>query len=633
NGNGNQSPSVNGTRTTATSLYFNGVDATNISSNEGSLSDNIAPAPETLQEVKLQTSLYDASTGRSGGGSFQLITRSGGNAFRGNAYYYLQNKKLASNEFFFEREGIEKPRADRNEAGFTFGGPIIKDKLFFFGGYQYTKAVTGFVPTASSRSVLPRAFTILGDNRDAASIAAAFNQFNNCATIGGCLTAADISPVAVAIFNRRNPVTGNFILPSLSGAPGIEILGTRDQAGTGAFQFGSIQTGGITSRTLARNNELVAIRNVEPSRFKQNQATIRMDANLTDKDILSGTFFYADFPGFDSFPDPSSLVSPFTLKRDDKNRTLATSYTRILNSKLTNEFRFGYFYLNNTRSLDDPFLTEELTSAAVGIVNPALVFDNSPGTKRLGHFIGRNNLANFSFGGPNDSFNRRKQKTLSFSDNLNYVSGNHTFKFGGEYRKYSYDSSLPEEQATEFEKFDNFTQLLTGNAQEADTQFGITEKSFRFQDFGLYITDDWKVTRNLTLNLGVRYEFFGLPTEKDGRIGNFDFTGFENCFTRAGGSLANCDNIAPGFIVPNNVAMTGLTTVDAAIDSTRKAGNNHTLAKQDKNNFAPRIGVAYKINDRFVLRGGYGLFFDRPSAAFINTVFSNYPFLREVEIT
>ena len=75
NGNGNQSPSVNGTRTTSTSLFFNGIDATNITTNEGSLNDNIAPAPETLSEVKLQTSLYDASTGRSGGGNFQLVTK------------------------------------------------------------------------------------------------------------------------------------------------------------------------------------------------------------------------------------------------------------------------------------------------------------------------------------------------------------------------------------------------------------------------------------------------------------------------------------------------------------------------------------------------------------------------------
>ena len=119
NGNGNQSPSVNGTRTTSTSLFFNGVDATNITTNEGSLNDNIAPAPETLQEVKLQTSLYDASTGRSGGGNFQLVTKQGGNKFNGSAYYYFQNEKLNANDYFFNKEGIDRPKARRNEAGFT----------------------------------------------------------------------------------------------------------------------------------------------------------------------------------------------------------------------------------------------------------------------------------------------------------------------------------------------------------------------------------------------------------------------------------------------------------------------------------------------------------------------------------
>ena len=113
NGNGNISPSVNGTRTTATSLFFNGIDATNITNNEGSLTDNISPSPETLQEVKLRTSLYDASTGRSGGGNFQLVTKSGGNDIRGSVYYYLQNKRFNSNEFFLKEAGVEK----------AYGGP------------------------------------------------------------------------------------------------------------------------------------------------------------------------------------------------------------------------------------------------------------------------------------------------------------------------------------------------------------------------------------------------------------------------------------------------------------------------------------------------------------------------------
>ena len=655
NGNGNQSPSVNGTRTTSTSLFFNGIDATNITTNEGSLNDNIAPAPETLQEVKLQTSLYDASTGRSGGGNFQLVTKSGGNQFNGSAYYYLQNEKFNANDFFFNKEGIDKPKARRNEGGFTLGGPIVKEKFFFFAGYQYTNAITGFVPTARSTSVMPLALTLLGNDRSAQSIANAFNQARDifrasvqggqlpsvCTATplpSGCLTAADIAPVAVALLNLRNPATGDFILagPRVGG----RIIGydrTNRSGGlisTRPFQFGSVPT--ISSRALFEDNPLVRQLNVLPSEFQQHQFTARLDGRLTKQNTLNGTFFFSNFPGLDSFPDPSSLVSPFVLRRADRNRTLAISDQHIFGPTLINEARFGFFSLNNTRSLDEPFLSEELTSAAVGISNPALLFDDSPGTRRLGHFIGRpgTNLSQFSFGGPNDSFNQRKQQTFSFSDNVTWIRGSHTFRFGGDFKRHQYDSSLPEEQATEFEKFDSITQLLTGNATEADTQFGLTEKSFRFKDYSGYIADDWKITRKFALNLGLRYELFMWPTEKNGRIGNFDFSSFEPCFSGSG-TLSLCDNPSPGFIVPDNVRSTGLSNVDAAIDVTARAGNNHTLRAQDTNNFAPRIGFAYSPfeSNRMVVRGGFGIFYDRPSAAFINTVFSNYPFLREIEIT
>lgn len=632
NGNGNQSPSVNGTRTTSTSLFFNGVDATNITTNEGSLNDNIAPAPETLQEVKLQTSLYDASTGRSGGGNFQLVTKQGGNNFNGSVYYYLQNEKLNANDFFFNKEGIDRPKARRNEAGFTVGGPVVKEKFFFFSSYQYTDAITGFVPTARSTTVLPLALRHISGERTAANLAAAFNLENGCTPNVNCLSAADISPVAVRLFNLMNPVTGDFVIPAPRA--GARLIGL-DRAGARAFVFGFAP--GVVSRTLRENNPLVQQLNVQPSEFKQHQLTTRLDGRLTKKNTLSGTFFLANFPGLDSFPDPSSLASPFTLRRADKNRTLAVSDQHIFGPTFINEARFGYFYLNNTRSLDDPFLTPEYTSAALGISNPALLFDDSPGTRRLGHFIGRpgTNMSQFSFGGPNDSFNQRKQQTFSFADNVTWIRDKHTFRIGGDFKSHRYDSSLPEEQATEFEKFDSFTQILAGNATEADTQFGVTEKSFRFRDFSGYIADDWKVSRKLSLNLGLRYELFMWPTEKDGRIGNFDFTSFEQCFTRSGASNALCDSPSPGFIVPDNVRPTGLGNVDAAIVATARAGNNHTLNSQDTNNFAPRIGFAYSPMDssRVVIRGGFGFFYDRPSASFINTVFSNYPFLREIEIT
>ena len=630
NSNGNQSPSVNGTRTTSTSLFFNGVDATNITTNEGSLNDNIAPAPETLQEVKLQTSLYDASTGRSGGGNFQLITKSGTNKLNGSAYYYVQNEKFNANDFFFNKEGIDKPKARRNEGGFTLGGPLVGDKWFFFGGYQFTDAVSGFVPTARSTTVLPLALRRIGGDRTAGALAAAFNAENGCAGTN-CLLASDISPVAVALFNLRNPVTGDYVIPTPRA--GGRVIGV-DRAGDRAFIVGA---GAGVSRTIRENNPLVQQLNVQPSEFGQHQFTARLDGRLSPDNTLSGTFFFSNFPALDSFPDPSSLASPFTLRRADRNRTLAVSDQHVFGPTLINEARFGYFSLDNTRTLDDPFLAEGLTSEALGIGNPALLFDSSPGTRRLGHFIGRpgTNLSQFSFGGPNDSFNKRKQQTFSFTDNVTWIRGANTFRFGGDFKRHRYDSALPEEQATEFEKFDSITQLLTGNATEADTQFGVTEKSFRFSDVGAYAAFDWKVARGLTLNLGLRYELFMWPTEKDGRIGNFDFAAFEPCFTRAGGSLATCDSPTPGFVVPSNVRPTGLANVDAAIAATARAGNDHTMRGQDLNNFAPRVGFAYSPLDsnRFVVRGGYGMFYDRPSAAFINTVFSNYPFLREVEIT
>ncbi|MET0649325.1 MAG: carboxypeptidase-like regulatory domain-containing protein [Pyrinomonadaceae bacterium] len=630
NSNGNQSPSVNGTRTTSTSLFFNGVDATNITTNEGSLNDNIAPAPETLQEVKLQTSLYDASTGRSGGGNFQLVTKAGTNDFNGSAYYYVQNERFNANDFFFNKEGIDKPKARRNEGGFTLGGPVVSDRWFFFGGYQMTSAASGFVPTARSTTVLPLALRRITGDRTADALAAAFNAENGCAG-SNCLLPSDISPVALNLFNLRNPVTGDYVIPAPRA--GGRVIGV-DRAGARAFIVGA---GAGTSRTIRENNPLVQQLNVVPSEFAQHQFTARLDGRLSQHNSLSGTFFFSNFPALDSFPDPSSLASPFTLRRADRNRTLAVSDQHVFGPTLINEARFGFFYLNNTRSLDDPFLVDGLTSEAVGIGNPALLFDNTPGTRRLGHFIGRpgTNLSQFSFGGPNDSFNKRLQQTYSFTDNVTWIRGANTFRFGGDFKRHRYDSSLPEEQATEFEKFDSITQILTGNATEADTQFGVTEKSFRFTDVGAYAASDWKLARGLTLNLGLRYELFMWPTEKDGRIGNFDFEAFEPCFTQAGGALSTCDSPTPGFLVPSNVRATGLGNVDAAIAATARADNKHTMRGQDLNNFAPRVGLAYSPfeSNRFVVRGGYGLFYDRPSAAFINTIFSNYPFLREIEIT
>jgi hypothetical protein len=610
NGTGNISPSVNGTRTTSTSLFFNGIDATNLTSNEGSLNDNVAPASDTLEEVKLQTSLYDASTGRSGGGNFQLVTRSGTNIFKGAGHVNFQHEKLNTNDYFYEKDGIAKPKARRNEGGFTAGGPLRRNKLFFFGGYQRTQAETGFVPTASSLTVLPQALQLIQGARTKENVLAAFASLNPSILTSipkaQCASATDtacISDVAINLLNLRNPATGDFVIPAPRA--GGQLIGTD-----------------ITAGPSVGGNPFIRQRNVVPAEFTQDQYTAKLDGQLTNSNRLGVTGFYANFPGLDPFPDPSSLASPFTLKRADRNATIAVSDTHVFGVNKVNEMRGGMFYLNNSRQLDDPFL--DLTNAGVGVPNPATFYDNSNATMRLGHYIGRpgGTMERFSFGGPNDSFNKRRQRTWTLGDTFSWNLGSHALRIGGEVRRNEFDTNLPEEQATEFEKFDNFTMLLRGLATEGDTQFGITDKQFRFNDFNLFLADEWRVSPALTLNAGIRYEFFGLPEEVNGRIGNVDFD-----------ALTNTENPVNAFIVPKNVRTTGFAAVDSAIAASVKTSNNHTLKGQDWNNVAPRLGFAWTPSPSWVVRGGYGVFFDRPSAAFINTVFSNYPFLREQEVT
>lgn len=657
NGNGNPEVAINGLRPTSVGVQFNGIDATNFSGT-GSLTESLSPAPETVQEVKLLSSLYDASLGRNGGGSVQVVTRSGTNTFTGSAYIYAQNEKFNSNDFFFNRDGIDRQRARRVEGGFTLGGPVIKDKLWFFGGYQKTDASTAYVPTAQSFVILPEALAFITDRTNPENVRAAFARSQRQGGLAGgnfnqpgCvrLTGMTVDPAACIVanspgfrlLNLRNPATGDYFIPTLT--PGryerlfyngnnIRILQNGVTRITNFTAFGLPNglpiTDGISQARVSGGVPLVRFRNVFPADFKQDQFSSRLDYNLLKGDsagnninTLSGTFFFANFPATDPFSD-DTLVSPTPLIRDDRNRTLAITDTHYFNGSLTNEFRFGYFSLDNSRRLDERFLAPELTNSGLGISNPATTFEPGAPSQRGARFAGEGNLSDFSLNAPNDVFNRRKQITLTFADNLTYSTGNHTLRFGIEHKRNTFDTNLPEEQGIEFEGITNFAQVLTTFVPEADVSLGISDKQFLFNDLSFYASDDWKFSEKLTLNLGLRWDWFGLPTEKNGRFTNFDFS-----------RVTDPNNILPGFIRPSNSSNTGFNAIDASLPTIAQTDNKHTLNGQDLNNFAPRVGFAYKPfkNATTVIRGGYGIFYDRPSAAFINTIYSNYPFFREIE--
>lgn len=658
NGNGNPETSINGGRTTSLGVIFNGIDATNISGT-GTLTENFSPAPETVQEVKLFSSLYDASLGRNGGGSVQVVTRNGTNKFSGTAYIYAQNEKFNANDFFFNRDGIDRQRARKLEGGFTLGGPIIKEKLWFFGGYQKTDANTAYVPTASSFVVLPEALAFATD-RSPQGLRRAFGLVRgdnagqgfsnpNCITTARIpmifsntqLNALCIDPFGPGykLFTARNPITGDFVIPTFTAGRYERVF--VDPVNTTINPIGL--PAGIDLNNLRNNlqlldivresgigggNPLVRFRNVFPADFGQDQFTTRLDYNLLKGDAeghnvnsLYGTFFFANFPASEPFT-VDTLVSPFPLIKNDRNRTLALNDTHIFNGNMINEARFGYFYLNNSRSLDERLLTPELTNTGLGIFNPAKAFAPGAVTERCGRVSGRGNLQDFQVCAPNDIYNQRKQVTLTFADNFTYTHGDQIIRFGVEHKRNTFDTNFPEEQGGDFENLNNFSELLLGYIPEADTSFGITDKSFSFNDLSFYASDDWKVASRLTLNLGLRWDWFGLPIEKNGRFANFDPS-----------LLTNPDDLRPGFLLPSNVKNTGVVAVDGSLPTINIAKNKHTLNGQDLNNFAPRVGFAWSPfkGDKTKISGGYGIFYDRPSGAFINTVYKNYPFFREIE--
>jgi hypothetical protein len=597
NDTGAISPSVNGTKQTSNSVLYNGVDITSMLSNTGTLDEGLAPAPETIEEVKLQTSLYDASTGRSGGGNFQLVTKSGANAFTGSVYLFGQNDRFNSNDFFFDKNGIDKPEMRRVETGFTVGGPLRRDRMFFFGSLQHTDAETGYVPTASSRALLPAALSLIDGPRTAQNIVAAFRALNP----NFALQPQDISPLALSLLNATNPRTGGFVIP----APTGPVAGREPVVGIGTF-------------TTAGGDPVAELRQVVAAEFTQLQGSARLDTRVTDANRLQVSYFGSDFPSTDPFPDPSTLASPFPLLKSNRGQVASVGNTHIFGSNFLNEARVGFFTLRNTRRLDDDIAA--LTSDQFGIVNPALLFDDSPATRRLGHFVNRG--ITWSFGAPNDAFNRREQKTIHFSDAVSTTRGNHSLRMGADFKLHNVKTNLPEEQGTEFEKIEHFQQLLLGFTSEGDTQFGFTDKDFRMNDLSWFVTDDWRIGNRLSLSLGVRWDWFGWPSEKNGYFGNFDPA-----------MVTDPSNPINAILVPSNIRDTDFAAVNAGIAAVSRAESEHTLNGQDLNNFAPRLGFAYTASERHVFRGGYGLFYDRPSAAFMNTVFSNYPILREIEIT
>jgi hypothetical protein len=558
-GRGDAIISVNGQRTTSNNVRINGIDANSAGTNS---TPNIAvPATDSLQEFIVQTSLYDASQGRNAGGNVEAVTRSGGREYHGNLYEFYRNDALNANDFFLNAAGRPRPVLKRNQFGGTLGGPLMKDKLFFFGSYQGTRERNGAsLNNSLTFPILPAGLT--DNNRTAAGLGAAFG-----------LNPALISPITVALLNAKLP-SGDFAIPSPNATTGLAAL-----------------AGVLTPRSGI-------------STFRENQFNANFDYNFTQSHTLSVKNFFASNPTFQSNYNFAGLGNgplqlPGTGGDLDIIQALSSiTDTYVLSPNVVNQARVGFSRLRVTSLPEEPF-----TASQFGIANPlGNLFPGLPTITVTGLFnLGSSPLADQS----------SRINSFTGQDTVSVVAGRHRLKIGGEYRRSQvnfYFNAFSRGQLI----FPTFTNFLLGQSVSIIGS-GAYDRAFRVNDLSGFLQDDWKVSDRLTLNLGLRYDFYGLPKEKYGRLVNFVPSQFR------AGTLAAPAAGPNGFVQAGNAAnpLPGVPTVE------------DTLVPQDKNNLSPRVGAALRLNDSgtLVARGGYGIYYDRISTRFANTQLFNFPYL------
>jgi hypothetical protein len=553
---------ANGAKTTANNFQFNGVDANNMSQNSlGGFDPESGigiPAPDTIAEFKVQTGMYDASYGRGTGANVDFISKSGSNRFHGNLWEFFRNDALNANDYFLNLNGQPRPVLKQNQFGGAFGGPIRKNKTFFFGSYQGTTQRNGETPNVSLVSTFLPALT---NDRSAAALGGLFG--GQSGAFGGVAVAADgsnINPVALALLNAKL-LNGTYAIPNPQTLAG----------GVGESTYSS------------------------PAKYREDQFSVNLDHSLSKNNQLSGRFFSSIEKTEEPFTPFAASVPGWGTNQNERNDLFVLSDTHTFNASLVNVARFGFMRFNGLQSGADP-----ITASSVLMQTPAGLAP-IPGIQIQGLF---------TIGPSGEPFYFENTNTFVWQDTVSLTRGKHNLRMGGEAKRHQVDINVPFTTAG-FILFQSFPDFLLGEsaAQNGSGQSnifnsvgasGLFRKDERYADYAGFVQDDIKVTPRLTVNAGLRYEFFGPPSEVNGRLSNFDPT-IAPSQVSASGSLV-------GFLLPSNFN----GPLAPGVGKTSGSG----MWNPDHRDFGPRFGFALRLLDRptVVLRGGYGIYFEKLSA-------------------
>ena len=512
-------PSVGGQRPRDNNFTVEGVD-----NNNKSVTGALISVPnDAVEDFTLLSNQFNSEFGHSSGGQFNTTVKSGTNNFHGSLYEYFRNRNLDAIDQTYVNQGLkENPRFDSNRFGGTIGGPIIKNKLFFFFDFEYqptglTGATPGavFTPTAAGLQAIKSDPTLSATNYQV------FTQYTPVGSSAGaqCITYNGFTNKTQKINTNQGAIP--FVAPA-----------------NGSCGAGFVETGPVSI--------------VPPAYINYKNLVASVDYNISGKDQLRGRYIFNNVNQIDT----AAQLPAFYATEPTKYRLINISEYHTFTPTVTNEFRVGFNRFDSTVPVNN------LTFPGLGVFPNLTFYDQGAGL-----VLGPDgNAPQFTI-----------QNFYQFVDNVSWVKGKHSFKFGGEYRWYISPQQFTQRargdyqynaSQTYFEDFspDNFGERSAGLV----TYYG-NQKAFYW-----YANDTWHMTPHLTMNLGIRYEYTTTPTGEDRQ------------------SL-NAESSQPNLIIPqvNQPLIFG-------------------APQAPKNNWAPRVGIAYSPGNSgdTSIRAGFGMAYD-----------------------
>ena len=653
--------------TGSTTIFSNGAEPGQVDYRVSGVNNNeevfggysVAPVPDAIEEFKLQSGDNSAEFGHSIGAVINAIVKSGTNQIRGDVWEYLRNEALNANDFFSNLNGTKRQEYRQNQFGGTVGGPVFipkfyngKNKTFFFFDYQRTNRLqpstfTDTVPTNAMRS---SNFTNLQDliNGNNGTETDALGRKFSLGTVFDAATTRALAPGAtdpISGLVNTKPSTIYVRDPFYNGSMNGMTDFTHATSQLNLIPASRMDPNAVKllqllpapTNSALQNNYFTSV----PQTTTVNQYDIKIDENISSKDTVFGVFSRSTQDQTASQPFSAIIGSALqtNFATTQPVYVLALSETHLFSPTLVNEARVGLNHNYNTRAI------------------PNLNTLNLPqqyGIQGIPQIAGNGGLPTFNIGGFSAFGSRRFSPTIQtteaqdYTDNVTLIRGSHQLKFGFQLDRIVGDIIQPAYSRGNFTwngQYSDIPNQNTGLVGIADfllvpgkssisaspgvTTYdnlggmsGYNGSNYAGTNYssiysGIYAQDNWKITPNLTLTLGIRWDYFGPFREDDGRQANF-------VQTDGNGSSGT-------LYIPNKGCTTqrsdGFNALLAGYNIQVKCLDGLAVNRAQTTNCAPRVGIAYRLRPRIVVRAGYGISYGAvDSVGYGGTLGTNYPF-------